>query len=310
MSKEIESAAEALIKNTEKNLVKNYKQALKDLRAKMALIYEKYAQEGKLTYAEMAKYNRYVNLNKAITEQLKELTGQNAKAIKTLAGSTYQESYYRQAFFFEKTVQVKLGFGLLNPDVIKAAVQNPISGLTLNQTLAKNRDAIILKIRQEVTQGLVKGEHYSKMAKRIKGSLDGDATKALRVARTEGHRCQIQGQLESGKHAADKGIALWKVWEATLDDRTRDSHASLDQVKVEVDEDFTSPLTGATGPGPGMMGDPAEDIHCRCTARMELKGHQPKKRYSREEIGKRGQVIEYTNYEDWAKAKGLKLQKV
>ena len=308
--KDIDKAAEALIRNTEKNLVKNYKKALADIRARMALIYEKYAVDGTLTYAEMAKYNRYINLNKAIEGELKKLTGQNAKAIKTLAGSVYQESYYRQAFAFERMVQAKLGYGLLNPETIKAAVQNPISGLTLNQTLAKNRDAIILKVRQEITQGLIKGEHYSKMAKRIKGSLDGDATKAMRVARTEGHRCQIQGQLESGKHAADKGLAIWKVWEATLDDRTRDSHASLDQVKVEVEEDFTSPLTGATGPGPGMMGDPAEDVHCRCTARMELKDHQPVKRYARANVEERGQVIGHTKYEDWTKAKGLKIQKV
>jgi len=307
---DIDKAVEALTKKTEKELIANYRKALNDIRAKMALIYEKYSVDGSLTFAEMAKYNRYVGLNKSIEKQLKELTGKNAKITRILSGTVYQESYYRTAFFFEEGVQAKLGYGLLNPEVIKAAVQNPISGLTLNQTLEKNRLNIITKIKQEITQGLVKGEPYSKMARRIKDTLGGDAYKAVRVAQTEAHRCQSQGTLESGYHAAKKGVDMWKVWDATLDGKTRPSHQALDQQKVGVDEDFKSPVTGAEGPGPGLMGVAAEDINCRCQPRFEIKGYAPTKRYAREEEGKRGKVIPYTNYENWAKAKGLKLQKV
>jgi len=307
---DIDKAVAKLTKDVEAEVVANYKLALKDIRTRVALLNEKYAVEGVLTYAEMAKYNRYDELIKSIEKNLKDITGKNAKLIQGLASEVYQESYYRTAYFFESGLQAKLGYGLINPDVIKAAVQNPISGLTLNETLAKNRVNIILKIRQEITQGLIKGESYSKMAKRFKGALEGDAYKALVVARTEAHRCQSQGTLESGYHAAEKGVEMWKVWEATLDGRTRDSHQSLDQIKVEVDEDFTSPLTGATGPGPGMMGDAAEDCNCRCTTRFELKGYQPEKRYARDVEGQRGKIIDYTNYEDWQAAKGLKIQKV
>jgi len=308
--KDIEKAVEALTKKAEKEIVKNYKIALKDLRAKIALIHEKYEVEGVLTFAEMAKYNRYDELIGSIEKNLKDITGKNAKLVKGLSAEVYQESYYRTAYFFESGVQAKLGYGLINPEVIKAAVQNPISGLTLDETIAKNRANIILKIRQEVTQGLIKGEPYSKMARRIKDTLGGDAYKAVRVAQTEAHRCQSQGTLESGYHASKKGVDMWKVWDATLDGKTRDSHQALDQQKVGVDENFKSPVTGAEGPGPGMMGVAAEDISCRCSARFEIKGYAPSKRYAREEEGKRGKVIPYTNYEDWSKAKGLKIQKV
>jgi hypothetical protein len=306
--KDIEKAVEALTKKAEKEIVKNYKIALKDLKARIALLHEKYAVEGVLTYAEMAKYNRYDELIKSINANLKDITGKNAKLIKGLAAEAYQESYYRTAFFLESGVQAKLGYGLINPDTIKAAVQNPISGLTLNQTLEKNRANIILKIRQEVTQGLIKGEPYSKMAKRFTDTLGGDAYKATRVAQTEAHRCMTEGTLQSGHHAAERGVDMLKVWDATLDGKTRDSHQALDQQKVGVDDDFTSPVTGATGPGPRLMGDAAEDCNCRCSTRFEIKGYAPSKRYAREEEGKRGKVIEYTNYEDWSKAKGLKLQ--
>jgi len=307
---EIDKVIDALVKKTDKELIANYKKALKEIRAEMALIYEKYSIEGALTYAEMAKYNRYTGLNNSIEKQLKELIGKNAKLTRTLSGTVYQESYYRTAYFFESGVQAKLGYGILNPDVIKAAVQNPIAGLTLDETLAKNKLAIITKMKSEITQGLIKGEPYSKMARRFKEALGGDAYKAVRVAQTEAHRCQSQGILESGYHASKKGVDMWKVWDATLDSKTRPSHQSLDQQKVEVDEDFKSPVTGAKGPAPGLMGNAADDINCRCTLRYEVKGYAPKKRYAREEEGKRGKVITYTNYEEWAKAKGLKLQYV
>jgi len=299
-----------LIKDAEKEIVSNYRIALKDIRNRIALLHEKYAVEGILTYAEMAKYNRYDELIKSIEKNLKDITGKNAKLVKGLAAEVYQESYYRTAYFFESGVQAKLGYGLINPEVIKAAVQNPISGLTLNETLAKNRANIIIKIKQEITQGLIKGEPYSKMARRFKDALGNDTYKALKVAQTEAHRCQSEGTLESGYHAAERGVEMWKVWDATLDGVTRDSHQALDQQKVEVDEDFESPLTGAAGPGPGMMGSAEEDINCRCSARFEIKGYAPSKRYAREEEGKRGKVIPYTNYEDWSAAKGLKIQKV
>lgn len=307
---ETEKIIANLTKAVEDDIVSNYKIALKDLRAKIALIHEKYEVEGVLTFAEMAKYNRYDELISSIEKNLKDITGKNAKLVKGLAAEVYQESYYRTAYYFESEVQAKLGYGLLNPEVIKASVQNPISGLTLDQTLEKNRVNIILKARQEITQGLIKGEPYSAMARRFRGMLEGDASKALLVARTEGHRCQSEGALESGYHAAEKGVEMWKVWDATLDGKTRPGHQALDQTKLEVDEDFTSPETGAKGPGPGMMYNAADDCNCRCALRYEIKGYAPSKRYAREEEGKRGKIIPYTNYKDWSAAKGLKIQKI
>jgi len=305
---DIDVAIAELTKEAEKELIINYKKALDDIRKKIALIYEKYSETGELTYAEMAKYNRYDELIKSIEKRLKELGVSNAKLTTGLAGDVYQESFYRTGYFFESSLQARLGYGLINNDVIKAAVQNPISGLTLNQTLEKNRAAIILKIRQEITQGLIKGEHYSKMARRIKDSLGGDAYKAVRVAQTEAHRCQNMGVLESGYHAASKGVEMYKVWDATLDGKTRPSHQALDQQKVEVNEDFE--IEGATAPAPGMFGVAALDINCRCALRHELKGYAPEKRYAREVEGQRGKIIPYTNYKDWVAAKGLKIQKV
>jgi len=48
----------------EKYIASQYRIALNQTRARLALVYEKYAVEGVLTYAEMAKYNRLTALEK------------------------------------------------------------------------------------------------------------------------------------------------------------------------------------------------------------------------------------------------------
>jgi len=309
--KDLEKIFGVITKDTEKAIIANYKKALDSIKGQLGKIYSQYEINGALTLAEMSKYNRLDTLKDQIDKYLKDLTGQNGKKIIRFSGEIFQESYYRTAFTFERQVQAKLGFGLLNPKVIQASVQNPVSGLTLSETLAKNRDGIIIKIKQEITQGLVQGESYAKMAKRFTEALGSDAGKAIKVAQTEAHRNYQAGRLASGEQAASKGVEMWKVWEATLDDKTRDSHAALDQTKVEMDEDFESPVTGAVGPGPGMMGTAEDDINCRCSLRYELKGdYAPFERYSRDDLDEIGEIIPYTDYEDWYAAKGLKMQSV
>lgn len=287
----------------EKEIIRAYAASLKKIRAQLAEIYAKYEREGQLTYAEMAKYNRLSNLFGDVSSELKNMTGSNARLTKKLAGDVYQESYYRAAWAIEAEVQAALRYGLLNPKTIEASVQNPLSGLTLNERLQRNRADVIVRIREQITQGLVQGESYAKMAGRIKGVLENDVVKAVRVAQTEAHRNQMAGRLYSADHAADAGVEFKKVWVSTLDGRTRDTHQVMDGQKVDPDKDFVSP-SGASGPAPGMLGAAAEDINCRCSFRMEIEGYGPEFRRARGEDGK-GQVIKQQTYKEWAESKGI-----
>jgi len=234
-----------------------------------------------------------------LQKTLKELYSTDSKILGQGLSQTYKSSYYRTAYAIEKEVQARLSYMPLDIARIKAAIQNPITGLTLNQILEKNRDAIISKINQEITRGLIKGQSYGKMANAIKETLGNDAKKSLLVAQTEAHRVHNQARLESVGHADDLGVEQVKVWVATLDSRTRDAHQSLDGVEVGVDDDFKS-SAGGRGPAPGMMGTAADDCNCRCTMRIEIKGFKPEFRRVRGEG-----VVPYQNYREWEKAKGL-----
>jgi SPP1 gp7 family putative phage head morphogenesis protein len=285
-----------------KEITKAYKASLGNIRADLGKIYAKYEKDGVLSYAEMTKYNRLSNLFDEVGGELKTLTGHNAKLTKQLAGDVYHENFFRTAFTIETTAEAKLGFGMLNPKTIEASVQNPLSGLTLNERLTKNRQNVIIKAREQITQGLIQGESYKKMADRIKEVLEKDAAGALRVARTEAHRNAQAGRLASFEHAEAKGVEIEKVWSSAVDGRTRDTHAAMDGQTVGQQEDFESP-SGATGPAPGMLGDAAEDINCRCSVRAQIKGYSPELRRIRGEG-----VVPYQNFSEWAEAKGIPMK--
>lgn len=290
--------------STEKEIIKAYAESLKNIRGQLADIYAKFSDnDGKLSFAEMSKYNRLKVLEEQIQEQLIDLTGKNAKALKTSLNEIFTESYFRTAFAIESFTQVNLKYGLLNPKVIESSIQNPISGLTLNDRLEKNRLDIIINIKQQITQGLIQGESYPQMAKRIKDTLEGDAKKARKVVNTEAHRVQNDGRYQSGKYASEKGINMVKVWDASLSLNTRDAHRKLDGTKVDIYENFVSP-TGAEGLIPGSMGKAEDDVNCRCALRYEIVGYEPSVRRARDKDGK-GIIIPHKSYEEWYESKGF-----
>jgi hypothetical protein len=301
--KKIDGVISNLNTQTEKALIQAYAKSLKDIRAQLAEIYAKYTTAGSLTYADMAKYGRLESLLGEINAQLKDLTGKSAKEIKSLQEQVYSESYYRTAFAIEFEAQAKLRYVLLNPKVIEASVQNPISGLTLNKRLLKNKADIIIKTREQITQGLIKGEGYVVTARRLKDVYENDLAKQIRIVRTESHRNQNQGILDSFGHANDLGVKTVKVWEATLDSKTRDSHQDMDGQKVDIDEPFifkSGDNAGQEVEAPGLSGIAEEDINCRCVVREEIVGYEPEIRGARDEGN-----IPYVTYEEWAADKGI-----
>jgi len=288
-----------MTKEAEKKILQAYAKSLKTIRNELAGIYAKYETAGVLTYAEMSKYNRLSGMFDILSGEIKEMTGTNYQITKRLGSEVYQEGYYQTAFAIEKTAMARLRFSVLRKEDILASVLNPISGLTLNERLSKNRIEIIAKTKEQITQGLIKGESYKNMSDRIKELYEGDAKKSMRIVRTEGHRNTQQGILNAGEHAAEMGIKMLKVWDAAIDDKTRDDHRDMDGEKVKTDEDFTLP-DGSSGPGPGMTGVAEQDIQCRCRLRYEIEGYAPEVRRVRGEG-----VVPYETYNEFKEAKGI-----
>lgn len=262
----IEKALNKRLLGAEKAIGKKYAVMLNEIRQQLAGIYERFEVGGQLTYAEMAKYSRLQSFYKWIDTLLGTHYKSLTDVIYDVLGESYLYGYYMTAWAVEVETLSRLAYSTVAAPVIKAMIENPIAGLTLPSRLAKQRSAVVWSIQQEITQGLVEGETYSTMAKRVKKSLEIDAAKSMRIVRTEAHRASETGKLNSAEHANKNGVIMVKEWNSSQDERVRQTtkadHTKLDGKKIPVDQSFKQ--GDGEGKGPGQMNSKYHDINCRC----------------------------------------------
>jgi len=251
-------------------MAKRYANLLKDVNGILSEQYRKYEKQGKLTYEEMAKYQRLEKLLKEVSEQINEHDIEMRKEIHVLLNDQYKESYYRAAWILETSAAAKLAYTTVKDEVIDEAINSVFTGLTLNERLERRRYEIIISMRESITRGLVEGQTYGQMSAEIKKVLEGDLVKANRIVRTESKRIRETGALNSVKHAESKGIIMKKKWRTVADERVRNTHKKLDGVTLDIDEKFKIEGTDYKAEAPTMFGVASLDINCRCYLTYEI----------------------------------------
>lgn len=95
------------------------------------------------------------------------------------------------------------------------------------------------QITKSVTSSILQGSSIGKMADDLQHRItDMSRVSAIRAARTSTTAAQNAGRLDSYHAAQNMGIKMRKEWLATLDGRTRHTHAVLDGQKADVDKPF------------------------------------------------------------------------
>ena len=269
-------------------LTKNYRTALADIREKLAVLYEKYSVDGKLTYAQMTKFNRLKKLNKQISEILGETNKENIALIEKLTKTNYDDAFFRTGWAVDQATGVNVSWGLLSPDVVTASVANDLR--FISEKRLKNNS--LTKIQSAVSSGLTQGTSYGGMAAILKDSINGTIKDAMRIARTEGARATTIGSQFALDRALNKGVDVVQVWDATLDSRTRLRHGEMDGKPMNMEQKAFW-FRGRWVPGPQQTGIPGEDINCRCGVTGRIEGLEPSLRRVN------GEVVPWTNYHDW-----------
>ena len=126
--------------------------------------------------------------------------------------------------------------------------------------LGEDVDVLKKRITSEVTRSIATGASYERTAQRLAGQTQIGFNKAVRIARTEGHRIQCSAAMDVMRNAKDMGADVVKQWDATLDGKTRPSHRKVDGEICEVDEPFSNGLDFPGDPAGGA----AEVVNCRC----------------------------------------------
>lgn len=283
----------------ERELRKLYKAMLKDLQQFLSETYIQYAEDDKLTYAMLQKAGYDARFLEEVEQRLNLSTPAAAKQLHELVEETYRAAYEAMVDGVRRVADgetLDAAFAetvAITPEQIKAAVENPVSGLKLSDTLEKNRREIIYSIKQSVGIGLMIGARYTTIARRIAEQVDGDYKKAVRIARTEAHRVREAGNHDAAMgvdRALQNGTTGWRMvkrWKTMQDERVRPqrrrkgkkgwytvmgrgaNHMKLDGQTVLEDEPFDLG-GGVTAMAPGQSGVAGHDINCRCYASREM----------------------------------------
>lgn len=277
---------------TEKKIRAIYKSLIEDLNAYIAEYYVKYAdEEGILTISKLQEKMKYAKFLEEIENNVNFFTPLAAKEIIELVENTYKTSYEGM----EKAVNAsyKLEELSVRPEVMKRAVANNIEKLTaLPALLERNRAEIIYEMKQIINIGLLNGERYETMAKKIIEKVDISYGRATNIVRTESHRNIENGfddcARDIAKSLEGSDLVYVKIWRTMKDERVRPqqryktkkgwrttisrngaNHVKMEGVTVKATDTFKlEPNVYASCPG--MSGTARNDCRCRCYLEYDL----------------------------------------
>lgn len=132
----------------------------------------------------------------------------------------------------------------------------------LYQNLVDKVDVFKRRIANDISRGIASSASYHDMAAWIRHDTKVSVGKSMRIVRTEGNRVYNAATLDCGKGAKERGCDLVKVWDSTLDMKTRPTHRECDGQVKELNEDFKN--ANGEAKAPGQFGIASEDINCRC----------------------------------------------
>ena len=124
------------------------------------------------------------------------------------------------------------------------------------------------QMSSKLLHGILNGDSIPKIAKSLEDVIGNNQASTTRNARTMVTGAENAGRLDSYDNLAEQGVVQKKVWIATPDSRTRESHIEIDGEEVDIDADFSN---GCKYPG-DPDGDPSEVWNCRCSMRDHIIG--------------------------------------
>lgn len=307
---------EKLLFEMEKKIVNEYKKAERDVQAKLDDYMSKFEQkdkywrklvdEGKKTqeeynnwrFGQLAVGKRWENMKNTIAQEYVDTDKIAKSIINDYIPEVYATNFNYGTYEAEVGAKIDTGFTLYDRQSVERLMRDnpdmlPPPGKKVSQQIAEGKALRWNKeqIQSVMTQGILQGESIPKLANRLATEVgDKDYRAAVRNARTMTTGAQNAGRVDSYKRAEEMGIEMEQEWIATLDMRTRHTHAIMDGERQKVGDKFSNGLEFPGDPS----GDPAEVYNCRCTLRGIIAGLESTAREDRSDEDLGGMT-----YEEW-----------
>ena len=224
-------------------------------------------------YRQLVKSKEFVSLSATVADDLYKANVEASAYINSQTPSIYALNYN---YINEEMAKDIDGF---KPQEITDTEAEKYSGYT-QQTVDRKKDTDWNKdnLKKSVIAGSLLLLGASAIMKRSANStVEKNRNSASMHNSGMGTDAENKARLDAMYRAEDMGNSLTKIWIATLDNRTRDSHAALDGAEIALDEIFDNGCSRPRDPN----GTPAEVCNCRCSLKYGVGQAKGKTRSSR-----------------------------
>ena len=266
---EMEKRLSAIYSRAEKTVQKKMADYAKSIDEKSAELLQAYKdaetedekQKAKKAYIrfyrKVVKSKEFSVLSAAVADELYKANVEASAYINSQTPSIYALNYNYINAEIAKDID---GF---TPQKITDTEAEKYSGYT-QQTIDRKKDTAWNKdnLKKSVIAGslLLLGA-YAIMKRSANSAVEKNRNSAYRQNIDMGGDAETKARLDGMYWAEYLGNRMHKVWIATLDNRTRHSHAMLDGVDIPLNEIFDNGCTRPKDPN----GAPEEICNCRCS---------------------------------------------
>lgn len=269
---EVEKAKLREEKKLLKELKKIYEDAAKEVEQKIRIsngkidlllsVYDELDDKQKsLLQSQIYQKKFQENLKKQLDELIGNLNIDSYDSITRYLADSYYTGYIGTMYDIQGQ-----GIPLITPinekQVTRAMTLNTKLSVPLYTRMGIDVGVLKKQIAKHISRGIATSSSYAHIARNIDGASNTGFNKAMRIARTEGHRIQVLSANDAQHAAKAKGCEVVKQWDATLDGRTRPMHRLLDGKLAEIDEPFV--VDDIEVMYPGGFGIASQDVNCRC----------------------------------------------
>ena len=224
-------------------------------------------------YRKLVKSKEFIALSATVADELYKANVEASAYINSQTPSIYALNYNYINAEMAKDID---GF---TPQEITDTEAEKCSGYT-QQTVDRKKDTDWNKdnLKKSVIAGslFLLGAHTI-MKRSANSAVEKNRNSASMHNSGMGTDAENKARLDAMYRAEDMGNSLTKIWIATLDNRTRDSHAALDGAEIALDEIFDNGCSRPRDPNGAL----SEICNCRCSLKYGVGQSKGKTRSSR-----------------------------